>query len=273
MSMKRIEAFVELLYEEKIQDEFDRVIPIVADESMGKSTFILQFMVLWKRITDQEINVDDLLDQLVYQRQEFKDAMASYPPRTVIAVPDAARVFFKKDSMDVEQKELEKDMLDVRTKEHPILLGFQDYDIIPTFLQKRRAKNLIYIPTRGQIWAYNRDTMDERYEQDSWPSPDMDAQFPSLEGTDLWRQYKRLDKQKKQERIADSSFESEDKSVREVVDQIKDDGIDSVTSIHGGWNRKIIDTDMIRHRYDLSHADAKTAKKLLEKDDEVELGD
>jgi len=273
MSMDRIEAFVELLYEEKIQNEFDRVIPVVADEGMGKSTFILQFMVLWKRVTDQEVSVDDVLDQLVYQREDFKDALANYPPRTVIAAPDAARIFFKKDSMEVEQKELEKDLLDVRTKEHPILLGFQDWDIIPTFLQQRRAKNLIYIPTRGQIWAYNRDGIDNLLEEGPWPSPNMTAQFPSLESTDLWRQYKRLDKQKKQQRIADSNFESESKSVRDVVDEIKADGIDSVTSVHGGWNRRIIDTDMIRHRFDLSHADAKTVKKLLQKDDEVELDD
>lgn len=268
MSLERIEAFIDLLYEEKICDEFDRIIPIVADESMGKSTFILQFMVLWKRRTGQDIDVNSLIDQFVYSREGFKEALATYPPQSVIPIADAARALFKKESMDKEQIDVEKDLLDVRVQEYVILMGYQDWGIIPDFLQRRRAKNLIRIPTRGTIHGYNRDSLDEMYDSGSWPKPDMHASFPSLEGTELWREYKRVDRQKKKERIQ-AEPEAQDQSVDEIIEDIKSGNIDSVIGVHGGWNREYIDPDLIEAEYDLSYRKAKKVKTLLEKDDAV----
>jgi hypothetical protein len=269
MSMDVIEAFAETLYEEKICDEYDRIIPIVADESSGKSTFILEFMVLWKRITGQDVNNQEIIDQLVYDLEGFQNALADYPPRTVIPVPDAARALHKKEAMREEQIEAEKDLLDVRIKEHVILLGYQDWDIVPKFLQKRRAKNVFYIPTRGQIWGFNRESIDEKFNEGSWPEPDMTAKFPSLEGTDLWREYKEEDRQRKKERMRANSDERASQSLQDIAEEIKDEGIESVVGIHGGWNRKYIDPDLIQMEWDLSIRDAKKVKKLLERDDDV----
>lgn len=274
MSMQRIEAFAELLYEEKILDEYDRIIPVVADESHGKSTFILEFMVIWRRVTGREIDNQEIIDQMVYSREGFQDAMADYPARTVVPVPDAARAMHRKEAMDPEQVETEKDLLDVRAKEHVILLGYQDWDIVPDFLQRRRAKNMFYIPTRGTIWGYNRDGIDERYDSDEWPEPQMTASFPSLEGTDLWREYRREDLERKQERIRSNAEESSSQQTpQDIASQIKADGIDSVIGIHGGWNRKYIDPDLIEMGYDVSARKAKKVKKLLEADPDVSVPD
>ena len=50
-------------------------------------------------------------------------------------------------------------------------------------------------------------------------------------------------------------------------------GLDDFLTIHGSWNCPIIDADMIRMEYDLSHRDAKAVKKLLNKRDDVEVPD
>jgi len=273
--MKRIEAFAEYLYEEKIRNEFDRIIPIVADESMGKSTFILQWMVIWRRITDRPIDIDEMLDQLIYDRTGFKAAMVNYPARTVVPVPDAARVFHKKEALDSDQVELEKDVLDVRAKENVFLLGYQDWDVVPTFLQRRRAKNVLRIPTRGTIWGYNRESLDEKYETGDWPAPDLKDSFPSLEGTDLWRRYKKLDMEKKKDRISASLEEEkvgDGKSLKELKEEIKRENLDAVIGHHGGWNRDYIDADLIEMEYELSARDAKKVKKLLDSDPDVQVG-
>jgi len=271
MTMERVEAFYQTLYEEKICDEYDRIIPIVGGESSGKSTFILESIVLWKRITGQEVDADEIIGQLVHDLEGFQNAFADYPPRSVIAVPDAARAMHRKKSMDRDQIEAEIDILDVRVKEHVILLGYQDWDIIPDFLQRRRAENMFYIPTRGTLWGYNRDTMDEKYNDntDSWPKPDMKASFPSLEGTELWRKYQQADRRRKEERMRAEANRQESQSYQEIAEEIKADGVHTVIGVHGGWNKPYIDPDLIEMKYDLSMRDAKKVKKLLENDPEV----
>lgn len=274
--METTRAFAEYLYEEKIKNEYDRIIPIVADESMGKSTFILQFMVIWRRVTGREVDIDELLDQMIYERTGFKAAMVNYPPRTVVPVPDAARVFHKKEALDSDQVELEKDVLDVRAKENVFLLGYQDWDVMPTFLQRRRAKNVFRIPTRGTLWGYNRDSIDEKYDSGDWPEPDMTDSFPSLEGTELWRRYKDLDLTKKKERISESLEEDnvgENRSVKDIADEIKSDNLSSVIGHHGGWNRKVIKQDLIEVEYGLSRREAKKVKSILDSDPDITVGE
>lgn len=272
--MEKVEAFVEQLYEKRLTQEFDAVIPIVADESMGKSTFILQIMVLWRRVTDREVDADELLDQLVYNKDDYKDAMVNQPPRTVVAAPDAARLMHKKESMDTEQIELQKDLLDARSLEKIHLLGYQDWGDVPSFMQRRRAHFVFRIPSRGHLWGYNRASLDEKWDTGDWPDPDMTCQFPSLEGTDLWRQYKREDRERKRERImATAESGGTSQSVQEVVEDIKSGNLESVVGIHGGWNTEIIKPDLIEMEYGLSARDAKKVKTLLENDAAVSVGE
>lgn len=272
MSLDRVEAFAEMLFEQKIKQEFDRVIPIVADEGMGKSTFMLEFMTIWRQVTGREVSADSLIDQFVYDQEGFQDALAEYPPRSVIPVPDAARALHRKEAMRKGTIETEKDLLDVRVKEHVILLGYQDWNIIPRFLQERRAKNVFYIPKRGRVWGFNRASIDQRYEDEEWPDADFKASFPSLEGTELWRRYKEEDMKRKQDRMR-AVADDEEESLEDIVERIKDDGVDNVSSIHGGWNKRILDRDLIEMEYDLSRRDATKVKKLLKSDSSVSVGE
>lgn len=69
----------------------------------------------------------------------------------------------------------------------------------------------------------------------------------------------------------DDTDDSGGKDPKEVVDQVKEDGIGRFVSIHGGNKQPYIDGDMIQMEYDLSVRDTKKVKKLLERDEEVSL--
>jgi hypothetical protein len=130
---------------------------------------------------------------------------------------DAARVLYKKDAMDGGQKAIEKDLLDVRMKNNLYLLGFQDWDIIPTMIQNRRAKYLVFIPDRGLIRGFGRDSIDKKVETGNWPPADMKDKFPDLEGTELWHRFRKQDLAKKKERIGQDTEDGMDDARREQI--------------------------------------------------------
>jgi energy-coupling factor transporter ATP-binding protein EcfA2 len=199
--MEYIEQYIDGLHERAISEQFDRVIPVIGDEGMGKSTFMLEFAVLWKRKTGQDVVIDKLLDQIVWSLGDFQETMSAAPPRAVIPVPDAGRILHRKEAMKSEHVQLEKDFLDVRARENVILLGYQSWDIVPSFLQKRRAKNAFRILRRGDVAGYNRVQLDKRLENDRWPDETFRDTFPDLEGTELWRRYKQRDMEEKEARM------------------------------------------------------------------------
>ncbi|MHB9286612.1 hypothetical protein ACKVMT_06185 [Halobacteriales archaeon Cl-PHB] len=66
--------------------------------------------------------------------------------------------------------------------------------------------------------------------------------------------------------------DSEDLSPQEVVDELKaDERVSEVLSWHGGRNHWYVDKDLIRNKFDLSHSDASTAKKLLASDADIDV--
>ena len=56
-------------------------------------------------------------------------------------------------------------------------------------------------------------------------------------------------------------------SVKDISDEIEDNGVQSFVSIHGGNKQPYIDSDLIEVEYDLSHRKAKKVKKILEHKD------
>jgi hypothetical protein len=68
----------------------------------------------------------------------------------------------------------------------------------------------------------------------------------------------------------DEDDAADDKSPKEIADDIVDDGVSSVVSEHGQNGMLYVDKDMIRVEYDLSHRDAATVKKLVEKHADLE---
>jgi hypothetical protein len=270
--MKKLIEFLKQVNERAVSDEFDRVIVIIADEGYGKSTLILEMMKIWSDIIDEDLDTQDYINRMVYTREEYKKALVEYPKKSVIPVPDAARVLYKKDAMVGEQKELEKDMLQSRIQENLVLLGFQDWDIIPTQLQKRRARNMIVIPRRGLIRGYSRESIDERYEEGEWPEADLKCGFPSLEGTDLWREYKRFDREKKLELMAVDNEEEEELTLEEIAEEVKQNIHDYVGE-HAQNGTRYIDDDLIEVDYDVSQRDSKKIKKLVERDVELEAAE
>lgn len=269
--MKRVLKFQEALYDNVITEEFDRIIPVVGDEGMGKSTFILQFTWFWQDILGYDATIENVLDTIVWgDVNDFKRALANVQERQIITVMDAARVMNKKDAMSKDQKEIEKDLFDVRMKENVILLGYQDWKTIPTVLQTRRAKNMFYIPKRGSVWGYNRKAMDKKLDDpESWPDPTLRDGFPSLEGKELWREFKKKDLEFKQERIQPEE-EEEDVDLHELADEIINNGLGDVISMHGGHHKPYVDANLIELEYDVNARESKLIAKLIKRDVDVQ---
>lgn len=279
--MKRIKRWLELLYERKISQDFDRIVILLGDEGMGKSTLSNETAALYKEVKGDgqawryaQEDPEPVLDTIAWNLSDFKEAMSSSPIESVIQVPDAARVLHKKKAMRSEQIELETDLLDVRMKGYLILLGYQDWDDIATPLQKRRAKNVLRITKRGTVRGYNRDSMDYRIEHGKWPSADLSDTFPSLEGTFLWDRFHEEDLRRKEERIKPDEEEEEEGAVdlKALAEQIKSDEekLRLVVSYDDYHDRAYFDPDLIQVEHGLSTGDARTVKKLLSRDGDVD---
>lgn len=273
--MERVRRFYNLLYHAYIKREYDRFIPIIAEEGEGKSTFMLESIILWDRILGREYENERVLGQFYYEPPDFKRALAEAETRSMITVPDAARVMHKKQAMHGSQIDLEKDLFDARIGEHVVLLGYQYWSTVPTILQNGRAKNCFVIPKRGTVHGYNRASMDERVEKGEWPEPDLVDSFPAMTGTDIWRQYQKLDREKKEARMGIHEEEEDEESLKDRVDhvvaEIKESGVESVCSFHGGHKNWYIDPALIQYDYDLSDKEAQLVKKLLMRDEGVTI--
>jgi len=221
--MKKFKDWLQKVYDRRAKQQFDAVIPVVADEGKGKSTLILQATWLWQQFDSREPDVETVLDTVVWSnRQEFKEAISSSEKRSVIAAHDAARVLHKREAMSGEQIEIEKDLLDVRRMEYLMLLGFQEWDVVPSLLQNRRANFLLRIPQRGIVEGYSRSKIDKKAEDDHssdwWPDPDMRDSFEALDGTELWEKFEAMDEEKKKERMdADTEPDAGDVKRREAI--------------------------------------------------------
>jgi hypothetical protein len=274
MALKALDTsqrFLERLYEERIQQDYDAVIPVIGDEGVGKSTYILQLMTMWQHIRGGDGTPESVLDKIVWGgREEFKEAVANRPEGHVVCHMDAARVLFSKDAMVGEQKEIQKDFLDMRMKNNVYFLGFQDWDIIPSMIKKRRAKFAFVIPERGVVRGYNRDSLDRRYKDGRWPKQDMPDRFPSLDGTELWDRFESLDLEKKRERIgagASDSGSNEPESAKEIAEDIRaNEGVKAYLHDINNGTQTVLDRVAIAAEYDVGKEKSKQVKSLLKED-------
>jgi hypothetical protein len=222
VALHRTELFTRKLYNRRIEQNSDAVVPVVGSEGVGKSTFILQLMVLWRAVSTGsewgDVDRDTLFDRIHSTRRDVQEAMTSQPKGTVVAVPDAGRVLYRKEAMVGEQRSLEKDFFDVRNRNYLFLLGFQDWKQLPDFLASRRATHCFYIPRRGTLWGYSRSTLDERVGDGrglhAWPDADLVDRYPSLEGSDLWDKYTEFDEQEKLDRMGSDESEVDPDSIQ-----------------------------------------------------------
>lgn len=271
----KVRAFLEMLYTDRIREEWDAWIPVVGPEGAGKSTFILGCVWNWRAIRGLDPTVGEVLNSVVFDdREEFRRALVEYPEESAIPVMDAVHVLYNKEAMNPGQIETEKSLVDIRTMGFVGFLGYQKWGYINDQLRSDRAQYAFRIPSRGTVWGYNRESLDEVYASDGeeWPEPDLRDTFPSLEGTELWEEFKRQDKARKEERVLPEEDESGDeRSLDEVVEEIKSRGVGQFVSENQTNGQRTIDKDLIRFEYDLSIRDARAVKKVLDRD--VELPD
>lgn len=217
--LEKTTRYLEKLHDRRITEQYDAIIPVIGDEGVGKSTFMTILTGMWRDVRGRSNEPDDILGRFVWGgRDEFKQALVNSERQSVITVQDAVRVLYKKEAMVGDQREIEKDLLDVRTKEFVILLGFQDWDVIPSMLQNRRAYNAFYIPRRGAVEGFSRDDLDQWAASGERPEPSFADRFPSLEGTETWREFQARDREEKDSRIGgDTSIDPETTARREQI--------------------------------------------------------
>lgn len=228
-ALHKTEMFARDLYERRIQKDADAVIPVVGGEGVGKSTFIIQWLMIWESIRNDrdelmDVDHDELFSSLQSTRSELKRAMTGAPRKSTVAMPDAGRALFRKEAMVGEQRELEKDFFDVRFRNCVFLLGFQDWKQVPDFIASRRARFAFYIPRRGTVWGYSRATLDDRVGRGrgtgAWPEPDLKDKFPSLEGSDVWDAYQEFDAEEKMDRMSSEEEADPEEVERETKIQV-----------------------------------------------------
>lgn len=275
--MKKIRQWLDRVYASRICNEFDAVVLVIGDEGMGKSTLIAELEFLYQDVRDLDRDGDAVLDSLVYDREGLQERFAKASPRSVIAVPDAARALHKKEAMSGDQVEIEKDFFDVRSAEYLVLLGYQDWSSVPTFLQDRRAHFALYVPRRGVVRGFSRESLDDKANMDpkKWPPSDLTDTFPSLDGTEFWSRYQELDDMKKSERMGSNDEEggddeeSENDRLKRIAGEVKEQGVERFVVVNSANGRSYLNADLIEMEYDLSKRSAKKVKAWLEADPEV----
>jgi len=267
----------------KLLDEFndilhgnnDRIVVVLGDEGVGKSTLIMQLGWFWTRKVDElgEPDVDQVMEYIAWDKRDLKEQLSNGVQYEPVVVHDAARVMQKKKAMHSEQVELEEDLFDVRAERKFVILGYQDWGSVPTVLQERRAENVFRVTSRGKFEVYGRSHMDRKVKTGNWPSTSFVDGFPSLEGTELWRRFQDEDRERKQDRIQpDEEDEAEMMDPKELADQMIEEGsLARVVTLHGNTGEPMVDRDLIELEYGISGRKAKKVKKVIENVRDVKI--
>ena len=265
--MDTTRKMLERLYERKLSEDHDRIIIVLGDEGSGKSTLMLQCAWFHRDIVPSldDPTVENVMGDVAWDRAGYKESLAEGNKYRPIIVHDATRIMSKKKAMHSEQVELEEDLFDSRYGRNLQLLGYQDWNHVPTLLQERRAENVFHVTSRGKFKVYGRSHMNQKVDSGRWPKPGYVDTFDALEGTDLWSAFVEEDERRKMERLAPEE-EEEQMSESEVAEKIlSEDGVEPYLSVHGGNGQVYVDKDLIKVEYDLSVRGARTVKKLVEK--------
>jgi len=271
--LDRLETFLDKLNRREIEQNNDRVILIIGDEGVGKSTLMLEATALWHKVRGLDRSVDGILSRVVWGgRDEFNGMLANSDEGSIITVQDAARALYKRDAMDPQQKHTEKNLLDIRTLNYVILLGYQDFDDVPTSLARRRAATAFRITSRGHVKGYSRSSLDTRFESGDWPDPDFRDRFPDLEGTELWDRFSSIDAEKKLERLTSDDGDEEDQlRPRDVVDEILTEGVGEYVETNEFNGQTYVSKSLIKLDYPaLSEQEADQVKHGLRREVDLE---
>ncbi|WP_049970774.1 hypothetical protein [Haladaptatus cibarius] len=273
--MERYKRFLEKLHEH-VQRDWDRLMPVIGEEGAGKSTLILQSIWLYEQIRGNDPTPESVLDYIVFDdRDAFKQKLLTADAGDPIGVMDAAHILYNKDVMMPDQKDVEKSLLDIRTENYVIFLGYQDWGDIPDQLRKRRAKNVIQVPSRGTIKGYNRRQLDEKYhklDDMQWPDHALTDTFPSLEGTRLWKRFDEVDKERKRRRLQQDDDSDAELTPQDVVGKIVvEDALEEYVEVNEFQKRAYYSKSLLRYDYpDLSDQQADQVRSALTREADPE---
>jgi len=214
MPRKKLETtkrWLESVDKQVLSNNNDRIVAVVGDEGSGKSTYMTHMAVLWDSIQNETVDNGRVLESILWGgRDEFIEALRERDPGSLIAVQDAAHSLFSKEAMHGAQIQLEKSLLDIRIRNFLIVLGFQDFDDMPSGLKDRRCETVFRLETHrgqptGNVRIYDRGSIDKRIQEGEWPDEaDERDRFESLDGTEIWASFSERDREAKLSRLEDS---------------------------------------------------------------------
>lgn len=272
--MDHIQTWLENLYDH-IQDDWDRIIPVIGTEGVGKSTLILEMIWLYNQHRNIDPDPASVMSHVVFDsRDAFRDELIGAAPGDPIAVMDAAHILHNMDVMMPDQKETERSLLDIRTENYVIFLGYQDWGDIPKGLRSRRAENALRIPRRGLVYGYNRKQLDEKYDdlgKNEWPDPALRDTFPDLEGTELWERFNEIDRERKRRRLQEDKEDSDDRqSPQEVATEILRGDVGEYVEFNEFQERAYIDKSLIKFDFpDLSDQEADQVRSAVRREIDI----
>lgn len=273
--MDRIQTWLGILHDQYIQDDWDRIIPVIGSEGVGKSTLILIMIWLYNLHRGLEPSPENVLSHVVFDsRDAFRDELIGADPGDPIAVMDAAHVLHNLEVMMPGQRETQKNLLDIRIENYVIFLGYQDWDDIPKQLRSRRAENALRIPRRGLVYGYNREQLDEKYDdlgKNEWPDPALRDTFPDLEGTELWNRFDEIDRERKRKRYHKDNEEGDDRvSPQEVATEILRGDVGEYVAFNEFQERAYLDKSLIKFDYpDLSDQEADQVRSAVRREIDI----
>jgi len=266
--MECLKRFLERLYDTHITNNDDAVVLVIGDEGAGKSTWMLQAIWLYNAHRGITPTPENTLSHVIFDdRDAFRERLLHATETDPISIMDAAHVLYRKETMNPDQIESEKSLLDMRFGNYLLLLGYQDWADIPDILQRRRAEYAIRIPRRGIAYGYNRKQLDEKYSsygRNEWPEPALRDTFPSLEGTSLWTRFEEVDTERKRARLQTDDDETTDLTPQDVVEDILNGDPGDYIDHNEFQERTYFSKPMIRYDYpDLSGQQADQVRAAL----------
>lgn len=165
-----ITKFVALLVDVQ-QSDRDAVVVITGDTGEGKSVF------LWEMLTELAAEHGmffNPVDQLIYDRTEFKDAIDELPEFSGIGADEAVGIFYSRDYHDDRQIALLKKLDRIRYRKLVLGLAIPSLFHIDKHIRDARVRYWVYIKSRkgkgkdGYAHAYIFEKDKNPFNSDPW---------------------------------------------------------------------------------------------------------
>lgn len=164
---------------------------VLAREGDGKSTWALEAA----SYVDDDFNIN----QIIMDEKDWFKIKSKLKKGMAIVFDEGSEVAFSREAMKREQRDLMKELTQIRGVGLFMLMCISDIRNADRFIRERRAFAIFYIPKRGELWCYRlfgKNPMDEKeitkikkaLLNGEFPKPHYRNHFKPLDNP-LWNNY------------------------------------------------------------------------------------